>query len=323
MNNLLTNSAFIEVHKVSERNSDIKIIIGPKDDKRYEFQWENEFYEIYILSDIGLRRVNNEDKCLFAVNEYMDPERQILLLGVADGMGGAVAGEHASSLASQTITEEFFRSISSPIPENLISAISKANYLIYHLSETNPNFFGMGTTISLLSIAGDNAYIAQVGDSRVYLYREGFPLKQITEDHSIVAEQIREGLITEEEAQNHLLKNLITRALGIKETVEIDLYALYLQKGDTLLLCSDGLSNLLTKNELLDGLSKENLKEGLNDLLEIALIKGGQDNISEIGIRLKEIPPHFELCSSEKMSIVSVYSKPSLWQRIWKYFTGK
>jgi protein phosphatase len=168
----------------------------------------------------------------------------------------------------------------------LRTGVVEANRSVFEESEANPEYYGMGTTLCAVSIRGDGAYVASVGDSRVYLAREDVGLIQITEDHSLVAEQVRNGIITEEEARDHSLKNLITRAIGIKEAVDIDLFSLRLERGDTLLLCSDGLSNMLTEEEILDGLRLDTLNHAARVLVGRALEAGGQDNVSAVIVRV-------------------------------------
>jgi len=148
----------------------------------------------------------------------------------------------------------------------------------------------MGTTVSTLVIRDEWAYIAQVGDSRVYVARNGDIFQQVTEDHSLVAEQIREGYLTEEEARNHSLRNLITRAVGIKETIEVDLYALRIKQGDTILLCSDGLSNMVSDLEMQESLGNGNLQGAGRVLVGRALENGAPDNVTVVLVRVAEPP---------------------------------
>lgn len=298
--------------------------IGPVDEKRYTFDYINEIIEVCMISDIGNRRTNNEDHCLFSKAENNDfRERLGILTAVADGMGGAVAGEHASKMAVTLLSDYYFQSQGDNIPEILLKSIHRINEDIFNLSENDPSYFGMGTTLSALVIHGDVGYVAQVGDSRIYLYRNDYPVKQVTEDHSIVAEQLKEGLINEEEARNHMLKNLITRALGIKETVETDLYAFSIKTGDTILLCSDGLSNMITDKQIQQGLSYEKLIEGLNFLVDRAIEEGAPDNITAVAIRIVGTLEHKNIIRHEKMTIVSPEKKSSLIQKLFSLFSFK
>jgi PPM family protein phosphatase len=162
----------------------------------------------------------------------------------------------------------------------------------------------MGTTASVLVIMGNWAYIAQVGDSRIYLSREGLGLKQLTDDHSLVAEQMRSGLINADEARNHLLKNLITRAVGIRDSIEVDLFSIELRQGDTLLLCSDGLSNMVPDGDILGALTMPDLGKAADKLVTQALDAGGSDNITTIALRVTGIPPltHYQQ-GAQKVSL--------------------
>ncbi len=196
--------------------------IGPDGGGNYEFGWEGPYLQAQLLSDVGKKRKHNEDSCMLSVPD--DPPasvdgKQLLLFAVADGMGGASAGEYASRLTLETISQEAVGPFTN-VPDVLREAVQAANIRVYKEAGLRPEYKGMGTTTSAIGIMGDWAYIAQVGDSRVYLSREKGDLHQITNDHSVVAEQVRNGLISETEAENHALRNLITRAVGIKESVQ-------------------------------------------------------------------------------------------------------
>ena len=245
--------------------------------------------QVHLLSDVGKRRKNNEDSCLFCAPQENDCRyTHGMLCAVADGMGGASAGEYASRMALQVLAKTYFDNPADNIPTALHRALETANLQVFEEAEINPIYSGMGTTVSALVIHGDWAYIVQVGDSRVYLLRERSGIHQLTEDHSLVAEQVRNGLISEAEARTHSLKNLITRAVGIKESVKIDSFAVQLRRGDTLLLCSDGLSNLVTDEEIAQLLSHGDLNIGTRQLIEHALDGGGTDNITALTVRITE-----------------------------------
>jgi len=298
--------------------------IGPKNEKRYIFDLSDDSIEICMISDIGTHRTNNEDHCLFSKPESDDNAAQLgILTAVADGMGGAAAGEHASEMAVNLLSDYYFNSKEENIPEILLDSIQKINGEIFSLGENNPTYFGMGTTISVLVLHGDTGYAAQVGDSRIYLNRPGYPIKQVTEDHSIVAEQLRDGLITAEEARNHSLKNLITRALGIKETVEIDLYSFIVKTGDTILICSDGLSNVIAEKQLQQGLLNDKLSEGLTSLVDTAIEEDAPDNITAIAIRIVGPLEHYKMSNHEKIMFVSPEGRFSFLQKIFHFFLKK
>jgi serine/threonine protein phosphatase PrpC len=269
---------------------------GPPDGGNYEFAWQGSFLRAHFLTDIGRKRQKNEDSCILCAPDDQElSDHRGLLFAVADGMGGATAGEHASQMALQALAEVYYSAPYEPAPTALSKALQAANERVYEEAEINPIYSGMGTTMSAMVIVGEWAYIAQVGDSRVYLIRERLGLQQITQDHSLVAEQVRSGLISPEEAKNHSLKNLITRAVGIKENVNVDLFAVRLRRGDTLLICSDGLSNMANDTEIMNALSNGDLQHGTRRLVQSALQSGGSDNITAACVRVTEIPPKTNL----------------------------
>jgi len=264
---------------------------GPVDGGNFEYHWAGDFAEAYLLSDVGRKRKRNEDTCAFCIPEDRELfEKRGMLFAVADGMGGASAGDFASHLAVSVILDDYYRGHASTTPDGLQNAIEEANRVVFAESEMSAERRGMGTTVSLLLVRGDCAYIAQVGDSRVYVARENERLFQITADHSLVAEQVRNGFLSAEEARNHSLKNLITRAVGIKTSVKVDLFAFRLQQHDTLLLCSDGLSNLVNDDEIAGLMASENLKVAGRRLVGRALNEGGSDNITAVLLRITQPP---------------------------------
>jgi len=286
--------------------------LGPDKGGNFEFSWKNGYLEAYLISDVGKKREHNEDSCVICApeNSWVAKERGNLF-AVADGMGGASAGEHASRVTLETLTEKYYSDTELSIPQRLMESVSQANARIYREADANPD--GMGTTVSALLVANDCAYIAQVGDSRIYVQRAKHDLYQITEDHSLVAEQVKSGIISEEEARNHSLKNLITRAVGIKGDVEVDLFSLRLRKGDTLLICSDGLCGLVEDEDIEATIKVDDLQKAARLLVGKALEEGGNDNITVTLVRLVDNPPKGELqvgCESV------VIPTPSLWSRV-------
>ncbi|MGI6686120.1 MAG: Stp1/IreP family PP2C-type Ser/Thr phosphatase [Bacillota bacterium] len=240
-----------------------------------------------VITNIGLVRKNNEDAA------WSDLKNQFFV--VADGMGGYVAGEVASVLAidslKKVLAEELNEAGDSP-SEILRQAFYQANDRIYQEAREHSEYAGMGTTLTALWIVGNKAYIAHVGDSRVYLIREG-KIKTLTLDHSLVGELVREGGLTEEQARNHPQKNVLTRALGCSALVEVDITEVDTFPGDYFLLCTDGLSNLVSAAEMLDIVTpekkkdrkryvKQDMKVALQNLLDLALARGGYDNITAI-----------------------------------------
>jgi serine/threonine protein phosphatase PrpC len=227
-----------------------------------------------VVTNVGLVRKNNEDayKC--------DVEKGIFI--VADGMGGCVAGEVASTLAVDTVYQVVSSKQDCPLLETLRESFYQANNRIYETGKNNSKYSGMGTTLTVAWIKDDTIYTAHVGDSRAYLIREG-KITSLTEDHSLVGELMREGGLTEEEAMVHPQKNILTRALGCSPFVEVDVSSTKMLVGDYLLLCTDGMSNLITSAEIVEVIIKtKDIKKIVRKLVELALKRGGHDNITAI-----------------------------------------
>ncbi len=228
---------------------------------------------------IGKVRASNQDAILVCPGKYG-------LYGVADGMGGHKAGDVASKIAV-AVTEKALKN-AHPSVELLRSAIQEANLAIYEEQLGNPDYSGMGTTMTLIWEDDDRVLLGHVGDSRAYCIREK-AIRQISLDHSMVAEMVRRGVLTEEEARVHPYRNIITRALGTDETVEVDVEELEKRPGDLYLLCSDGLSEYVQDEGMLYILRKHRgLEEAADVLLNLALEGGGRDNISLV---LAEVTP--------------------------------
>ena len=228
--------------------------------------------KVYSMTDIGRVRQLNEDSCY-------QPEAGERFCAVADGMGGHNAGEVASALAVQTYAENM-RAVRRVTAEALKNAVARANEAVYRASQESPEVSGMGTTFSALAMEGANAFIAHVGDSRVYLIRRG-ALMQVTIDHTLVEEMVLKGIITVREARVHPRRNIITRALGTEPRVEIDMLQLDLKPGDVFFLCSDGLTNHVPEREILHAAVNDmDWQQKLRHLIGIALENGGQDNIT-------------------------------------------
>lgn len=266
--------------------------IGPDNAGNFEYQWDNDVFAVHLLSDIGRKRSHNEDSCILCAPE--NPNIANLhgcLFAVADGMGGANAGELASRLALTTIAEHYYNVTfsSQTRPVRLRESVERANERVFQEAESNPERHGMGTTLSALLIHGDCMYVAQVGDSRIYLLRDR-NLIQVTDDHSLVAEQVKSGFITEEEARNHSMKNLITRAVGIKDSVKVDLFATRVKQGDTLLICSDGLSNLVEFDQICRMMAMEKVQGVARILVGNAIENGGTDNVTAVVVRIMSQP---------------------------------
>lgn len=250
------------------------------------------------LTDVGRRRAANEDAYLV--------DNDLGLYVVADGMGGHSAGEVASEEAVNTLHDmvrreadvvaaidgllpEMVRSRES-VPELqrarrvLESAIQAATYMVFGLSENNPAQRGMGTTMSVLLLRSGCGVVAQVGDSRIYRVRNGMA-QQITEDHTLVAWQLKKGLISEEEARHSRQKNVITRAVGSREYVQVDTQPVEVRSGDSFLLCSDGLHGYLDDSEVPELLA-DTPERAAQRSIQLANQRGGRDNITAVIVRV-------------------------------------
>lgn len=220
-------------------------------------------------TDVGKVRANNQDAPIVS--------EKLRLYGVADGMGGHKGGEVASTSARDDLLRELEGK--TPSVAALSGAIEEVNRQIYHQQEHDDALTGMGTTLSVLWMSDNFVYIGHVGDSRVYLLRDG-EFRQMTLDHSLVEQLVREGVLTEEEAQNHPMRNIITRAIGTDESVEVDVVVEERRKGDLWLACSDGLHGLVDDRQMRDALRQYAPEKAADLLLKAALDAGGRDNVT-------------------------------------------
>ena len=244
---------------------------------------------VHGVTDVGLIREHNED-CI-----DWDIDRGLFLL--ADGMGGHNAGEVASDLAIQSVKRAMYDLLAPEVVESevvdfnnaMYDAIVFANQEIYEQSQERPECAGMGTTLVVALVQSNKAIIANVGDSRMYYLRNG-ELKQITTDHSLVQEMVDGGFLTEDEAQKSVSRNLITRALGIADDVDVDIHEHELSVGDVFLMCSDGLTDLVTDDEISTILNENmgDLDMAAQKLVNSANDKGGKDNTSVIIVAAKK-----------------------------------
>lgn len=232
----------------------------------------------YALTDIGRRRQLNQDFVYCSETPVGNLPNVFI---VADGMGGHNAGDYASVLAVETVVEEIGASFEKSPVKILEHAITKANTVLRQRASENFSLSGMGTTLVAATCIGRYLEVANVGDSRLYVV--GDEITQVTVDHSLVEEMIRMGGINREEARNHPDKNIITRAVGAKDDVEVDFFNLELQTGDMVLLCSDGLTNMVDDEMILRIIKNGgNLRDRVEELVETANINGGKDNISVV-----------------------------------------
>ncbi|HQQ78612.1 MAG TPA: Stp1/IreP family PP2C-type Ser/Thr phosphatase [Thermoanaerobaculia bacterium] len=272
------------------------------------------------LTDVGRKRRHNEDAYL------IDEERGLFV--VADGMGGHAAGEVASRITVESIQEYIaateeehesswpfgFNSRVSLEGNRLTTAVEKANEKVMRAVQNRPELKGMGTTVVAALFDGDRATLVHVGDSRAYLFRDG-ELRRLTDDHSWVQEQVNAGILSEDEAKSHPLKNVVTRALGGAAHVSVDLIEVPVRTGDRYLLCSDGLTGMLPDEELFEHFrTSGSLDTTVRMLIEVANARGGVDNITAILVEVKDAgsgkvdaaktdPPRSKALSNESTAV--------------------
>ncbi|HYD34029.1 MAG TPA: Stp1/IreP family PP2C-type Ser/Thr phosphatase [Methylophilaceae bacterium] len=248
--------------------------------------------QIVRLTDVGLKRDHNEDA--------IASDAEIGLVVLADGMGGYKAGEVASEIAVLTIVAELKEAMLELEPGHLdpvtemqaesllvLDAVKKANESIYYVSQNEPQCAGMGTTLVMGLFTNNRLLVGHIGDSRMYRLRDD-ELQKLTQDHSLLQEQINSGLITPEQAKTSTNKNLVTRALGVDPDVELELDEFDVEVGDIYLLCSDGLTDMV-EDEVIHTTLKSlhtNLELAANHLIQLANDNGGSDNVSVILVRI-------------------------------------
>ena len=225
------------------------------------------------LSDIGLHRKTNEDAFVVAPP----------LFAVCDGMGGAQAGEVASGIAADTLKAD----VGKGLP--LLEAAEAANAAVYARARENVAHTGMGTTLTAVVLEGDTGHFVHIGDSRAYLLRDG-ELQQMSEDHSLVGEMVRDGRLTEDEAAVHPHRSVLSRALGTEPLVRIDEFEVDLRGGDVVLLCSDGLSGPVSAATIQKALARNDPADATTRLISDARKGGGPDNITAVVLRFDEVP---------------------------------
>lgn len=233
-------------------------------------------------TNVGKVRKNNED------SYYIDEEGAKLFI-LADGMGGHLAGEEASSMVTTLIPEQLSRlKDTTPLDEvisEILGATQVVNHKIYQKSQEEEAFRGMGTTLSLGYVQEDVFVYTNIGDSRIYLIRDGW--EQLTKDDSFVNYLIEMGEISQEEAMDHPKKNVLTKAVGTGPNISVMINTLNIQKGDYLLFCSDGLTNMVSNEEIYTTITTHPLEEARDLLIEAALEQGGIDNITLILIYIE------------------------------------
>jgi protein phosphatase len=241
--------------------------------------------QAYAKSDKGKVREMNQD--YFYISNSLD---EIQLYILADGMGGYNGGEIASSLAVETAKNYIknnFKDIEKDkdsIIQLLGSSMEYANMVVYEKSKENPELQGMGTTLEICLIYNNKAYIGHIGDSRVYRIRKDF-IRKLTQDHSYVQKLVREGTITKEEAAHHPQKNMLMKALGCNAFAEPDVMVKGFLKDDILIMCSDGLTNMVNQESINEIATNKDIEQASKDLVELANNNGGYDNVTVIIIK--------------------------------------
>lgn len=238
----------------------------------------------YAKTDIGkVREINQDD---YHISNSLD---EVQLYMLADGMGGYKGGEIASNQAIQSAKsyiENNFKQIEKDrdsIIQLLASSMEYANMVVYEKSKENKELEGMGTTLEIVLIYNNKAYIGHIGDSRIYRIRKSF-IRKLTQDHSYVQKLVKDGEITPEQAEHHPKKNMLMKALGCNAFVEPDVMVKGFLKDDILVMCSDGLSNLVNQEEI-NNIAKGNIEQAPKELVNLANVRGGYDNITVIVIK--------------------------------------
>ena len=235
---------------------------------------------VSVFGDTDVGRVRSANQDSVVVRAGNDAPLGEALIAVADGMGGHAAGEVASQMSLDLLITSL-ASASAPDERALRDAFSRANAGVFSAASQNPEYRGMGTTLVAGLLTGDELIIGNVGDSRMYLYRDG-ELARVTQDHSWVGEMVAAGALTEEQAANHPRRNILTRALGVASSVEADLGRVALKRGDRLILCSDGLHGMVDDKTIAGvvGGKSLDLKKAARELIDLANKAGGTDNIT-------------------------------------------
>jgi protein phosphatase len=242
--------------------------------------------QVHARTDIGLRRSQNEDHHAWWVSDAGRADA-VAVLVVADGMGGARAGEVASQIAADSVLAGARDLGAAVTPDDLRRVVEAANHIVHEESLANPDRHGMGTTCTALVVRGEEALFAHVGDSRAYLIRQD-TIRQLTRDHSLVAQLVEFQHLTPEQAKIDPRRNVVTRSLGVGPTVEVDTGTTRVENGDTLLLSSDGLHGLVEDDELLQHASDSDLDRACSALVDLAKARGGHDNITVILARVAD-----------------------------------
>ncbi len=237
--------------------------------------------QVCAKTDIGLSRNNNEDRY------FVDKQRGLFI--VADGMGGHAAGEVASQIAVETVCQVLHSVDKTNPQQQLKQAVTEANLAVRQAAKVNPSLHGMGTTLSIILLHQQQGYLAHVGDSRIYRLRNQ-KLQQLSDDHSLVGEQLRQGTITPEQAKSSSLGNILLQAIGLSPQLDIYQTKISLASTDQFLLCSDGLTDMVSDTEIEKHLRQPGTIDLRCDaLINAALAAGGKDNITAILLQIEQL----------------------------------
>lgn len=230
----------------------------------------------FALTDVGKNRVTNQDY-VYCKSDAVGNLPNVFI--VADGMGGHKAGDIASVTAVDAVLRSIEQSEKTDVISIMEEAVREANKTLYEKSKSNEEWAGMGTTLVLATVMDNTIFVANIGDSRLYLIDDG--IHQITRDHSYVEEMVSIGEIDKSEARTHSKKNIITRAIGVEEETHADFFEVQFKKGDKLLMCSDGLTNMIEDNDILSVIAGNNdIESTVHKLIDLANDSGGKDNIA-------------------------------------------
>lgn len=234
--------------------------------------------KVFSMTDIGRKRHTNQD---YVYTSQKPVGNLPNLFVVADGMGGHKAGDFASKFTVETLSKSIAGSYKTGPEQIITSAIQTANHRLMEAALSDKRLEGMGTTLVVATVIEHTLYFANIGDSRLYVINE--QIRQLSKDHSLVEEMVRLGGINEEEAKHHPDKNIITRAIGAKEPVEIDFFEYQLKRGDVILMCTDGLSNMVEDEEIYHIIrGRRDIVEAAEQLIDTANRNGGKDNIGVV-----------------------------------------
>ena len=237
--------------------------------------------KVFSATDIGQKRTMNQD-FIFTSEDSVGNLPNLFV--VADGMGGHNAGDFASRYGVSVLVESVRKDRNFNPVKILRNAIEAANREVFSQAQMDPAMAGMGTTTVVCTIVGGYAYVANVGDSRLYV--AGSDLTQITQDHSLIAEMVRLGELTPEQGKNHPDKNIITRAVGTSQDVKIDFFDIKLEQGNQILMCSDGLTNMVEDARIFEILQDQEAEDKVQKLIDEANANGGKDNIAIVMVEI-------------------------------------